>query len=172
MDRTDVGLKAVAKALTDVIGPSIDPKDPLAKEQLKLAVDYIEFVRARYDDIHARERFDLKHYSRMADAIGKSGLPSSEASRLAGARDEAARTLADVEATTPQVRTAAMELAAVVADVVQKAPSFGSEVRHKIEIAVLDATDERVAMERAWYLPMGFDPTPQLAGDLAELLKG
>ncbi|MGE0230298.1 MAG: hypothetical protein AB7O39_14555 [Flavobacteriaceae bacterium] len=172
MDRTDVGLKAVAKALTDVIGPSIDPRDPLAKEQLKLAVDYIEFVRARYEDIHARERFDLRHYSRMADAIGRSGLPAAEASRLDGARNAAATVLADVEATTPQIRATAMELAAVVADIVQRAPSFGKEIRRRIELAVLDATDERVAMERAWYLPMGFDPTPHMAGDLAELLKG
>ena len=39
-DVTDNGLRAAVKALTDVVAPSIDPTDPLAKEQLRLVVDF------------------------------------------------------------------------------------------------------------------------------------
>ena len=48
-DVTDNGLRAAVKALTDVVAPSIDPSDPLAKEQLRLVVDYLQFVRSRLD---------------------------------------------------------------------------------------------------------------------------
>lgn len=172
MDQTDTGLRAVTKALTDVIGPALDPKDPLAREQLKLAVDYVEFVRARFSLIHGRERFDLRHYVRMAEAFGRAGAPAQDAAvrALAATLGETAPLLDDPDATTQAIRTAAMELAAAIAATVQAAPSFDREVRRRIERAVLEATDERIAMERAWYLPMGFDPAPRETGNLGDLL--
>ena len=41
MDHTANTLRAISKALTDVIAPAVDPKDPLANEQLRLVIDYV-----------------------------------------------------------------------------------------------------------------------------------
>ncbi|MGO4836287.1 hypothetical protein AB4144_28995, partial [Rhizobiaceae sp. 2RAB30] len=79
MDQTDVGLKSVVKALTDTIAGAIDPTDHLAREQLRLAASYIDFVRQRLDFIHARERYDLKHYASLARRLLTIDLPRNMA---------------------------------------------------------------------------------------------
>ena len=43
---------------------------------------------------------------------------------------------------------------------IREAASFEAQVRTAIERKVLDASDDVVRFERAWYLPMGFDPKP------------
>src|SRR5258708_2289648 len=76
-DHTENSLRAVVKALTDVVGPAIDKGDPLANEQLRLVVDYIEFLRGRLDFLYDRERFELRDHLTMASALAKLRSPCS-----------------------------------------------------------------------------------------------
>lgn len=173
MDQTDVGLKSVVKALTDTIAGAIDPADHLAREQLRLAASYVDFVRQRLDFIHARERYDLKHYASLARQLLSIDLPGN----MVTVRDlqsnlEAAETLlADPDTHTGRMRAAAMELAHAVSRVVQEAHETPAEHAPAIDRAVLAASQEKLEMERIWYQPVGFDPAPPIGVRLEDRLK-
>ena len=146
MDQTDTGLKAVMKALSDVVEPALDPADPLAREQLRLAIEYVGFVRKRIDYLHGRERFDLRHYAGVA-------------------------LLAQAGARTDQLREGAMELGHVVSTVVQGLGSLPAPMATALRRIVLDATEEKLHFERLWYAPVGFEAVLPTGRSLEDFLR-
>ena len=175
MDQTDVGLKSVVKALIDTVAPAIDPTDHLAKEQLRLAASYVDFVRQRLLLVHSRERYDLLHYLALSDEFLRSALPEpSEAVAALRAAAEAARPLADDSAApTGRLRAAAIDLAHAVAGIVQAAHAewVSPDLARRIDRAVLSATEDKFEMELLWYHPIGFDPSPRKDKTLEDFLK-
>jgi len=175
MDQTDVGLKSVVKALIDTVAPAIDPSDHLAKEQLRLAASYIDFVRQRLHLVHARERFDLRHYLSLSEALFSAGLPDgTEQTGALRAAFAIAKPLAgDAAALTAQVRSAATDLAYAVAGVVQAAHAgwASPELAKRIDAAVVAATEDKLEMELLWYQPIGFDPSPRTDRTVEDFLK-
>lgn len=168
MDHTDTGLRAVVKSLTDVVAAAVNPADPLASEQLRLAVDYVEFVRNRIDFLYDRELFELRHHlgigRSLRDILVKNFGAGAAALKSGLADAERMHLEAGVSIRKLRVTTAA--LAAAIAVIVREAATMDKAVRRKIERCVLDAMDERIAFERSWYLPLGFDPAP---GEVAKL---
>lgn len=173
MDQTDTGLKAVIKALTDVVAPALDPNDPLAQEQLRLSVDYIAFVRQRIDYLHGRERFDLLHYVKIARSMQEAGVPAdcSEGVFLERALAPAEVLAESPAALTHELREAAMELAHAVAAVVRSASGLPADVARKVRHIVMDATEEKLEFERLWYVPIGFEAPPATGKTLEGFLK-
>ncbi len=173
MDQTDVGLKAVVKALTDTIAGAIDPTDHLAREQLRLAASYIDFVRQRLDFIHTRERYDLKHYASLARRLLTIDLPRNMATiaEMRLALDTAEELLADPDARTDRTRATAMELAYAVSRLVQETHERSGQHTAAVDRAVLLASEEKLEMERIWYQPVGFDPAPPGGVLLEDRLK-
>lgn len=173
MDHTDIGLRAVVKSLNDVIAPSIDSSDPLAAEQLKLVVHYLEFLRGRFEYLHDRERFDVGHHIGIARSLTSAGISDGDED-LAALRvslEAAECCFADPTASTRLLKAHAAELAARIARLVDKAPGFGKETQHKIEVAVVSAMPGRVVFERVWYRPLGLDPDPGGLPALDEICK-
>jgi len=174
MDHTDTGLRAVVKSLTDVVAPAVNPGDPLASEQLRLAVDYVEFMRSRVDFLYDRELFELRHNLGMArtmDAVVRPlGGTGAAALKAAIADAEAVGREAGVSIRKLKATTAA--LAAAIATIVRDAQAMDEAARRKIERCVLDAMDERTAFDRSWYLPLGFDPAPGEVKKLEDLCGG
>lgn len=172
MDVTDNGLRAAVKALTDVVAPSIDRGDPLAQEQLRLVVDYLEFVRSRLDFLYDRDRFELGHDLALANALQRMSPPCSAlTAQLLNAAIEAG-TQADsvVGTSTVSLKAASAALAAATRELIREAAAFATEVRSAIERQVIEASGESIRFERAWYLPLGFDPAPGDVPPLAVLL--
>lgn len=171
MDHTDVGLRAVVKALTDVVAPAVNPADPLASEQLRLAVDYIEFVRSRLDFFYDRERFDLQHHLAMARSLHEIAGPLSleGAPALQDAIDAGARAIGEAGTSIRALKAATAGLAAAMAPIIRGAADLDEPARRKIERCVLEATEARIAFERSWYLPLGFDPAPNEVQSLQDL---
>lgn len=175
MDQTDIGLKSVVKALIDTVAPAIDPGDHLAKEQLRLAVSYVDFVRQRLLLIHARERYDLNHYLSLSRQFLNFGLPEEDKA-VASLRAELSRAqaLADEPAAfTDRIRSTAVDLAHAVAGVVQAAHSRWTSpgLAAHIDRAVLAATEDKLEMELLWFQPIGFDPSPRKDKTLEDFLK-
>lgn len=172
MDVTDNGLRAAVKALTDVVAPSIDRADPLAQEQLRLVVDYLEFVRCRLDFLYDRDRFELGHDLALANALQCMSPPCSAltAQLLNAAIEAGTQADAVVGASTVALKAASAALAAATRELIREAAAFATEVRSAIERQVIEASGERIRFERAWYLPLGFDPAPGDVPPLAVLL--
>ena len=171
MDHSDTGLRAVCKSLTDVIAPSLKPDDPLAREQLGLIVHYLEFLRSRLDHLHARERFQLADARALAARVRDAAAGALPGDALNGAITAADALLADPKATTHDLREATARANHAVSEMVQAAPALPPEVSRRIALAVIDGTGDRIAMERAWYLPLGLDPAPAEVPPLADLLS-
>jgi hypothetical protein len=171
-DVTENGLRAAVKALTDIVAPAINHTDPLAIEQLRLVVDYLEFVRRRLDYLHDRDRFELDHNLAMARALDTLGAPGSGATMalLKSAIQDGAHAQAFPAASSPALKSAAAALAAAVRELIRESAAFDAQIRLGIERCVLDATDERITFDRAWYLPLGFDPAGGEVPALADLL--
>lgn len=161
-DHTRNTLGAATKALTDVIAPSVDAADPLAREQLKLVVAYLEFVRDRIDLMHDRARFELGHAIDMASAVSRhrSALPDGLVEQLTRRADEGVALLARADAATTELVASRAELDAHLRDAVRVAGAADDPAAREVERAVLDLSGERIGMERAWYLPLGLDPRP------------
>ena len=171
-DVTDNGLRAAVKALTDVVAPSIDRGDPLAQEQLRLVVDYLEFVRCRLDFLYDRDRFELGHELALASALQRLHPPCSAptAALLHAAIEAGGLAASAVGTSTVALKAAAAALAAAVRELIREAATFATEARSAIERQVIEASGERILFERAWYLPLGFDPAPGEVPALAVLL--
>ena len=170
-DVTENGLRAAVKALTEIVAPAINRSDPLAAEQLRLVVDYLEFVRQRLDFLHDRDRFELDHEIGMARALHGMSLPCSSATArlledaISGAADAQVR----VDLSGPALKAAAAALAAGTRELIREAAQFDEPLRRKVERCVLDATQDRITFDRAWYLPLGFDPAPGEVPPLASV---
>lgn len=171
-DVTENGLRAAVKALTDIVAPAISHTDPLAIEQLRLVVDYLEFVRRRLDFLHDRDRFELDHHLAMARALDELGAPGSDHTMvlLKSALEDGANTQALPAASSPELKSAAAALAAAIRELIRESAGFDAQIRRRVERCVLDATDARITFDRAWYLPLGFDPAGGEVPALADLL--
>jgi hypothetical protein len=172
-DVTETGLRSAVKALVDTVAPAIDAKDPLAREQLRLVVDYLEFVGGRLDFMYPRDRFELRHHlamGRTLQRLAADAVSASTAGLLAAAIAAGEQCLGRLGAGPAELKAAGAALAAAIRELVREAVSFDAPRRRSVERAVLDASDERVAFDRAWYLPLGFDPASGEVARLADLL--
>ena len=156
MDRTDNALRAAIKALEEVVAPAVDPADPLARQQLKLVVDSLRFLRSRLDHLHDRDRFEVRHYLTLAASIADDAQDRG----LNDAIEAGAAIYARADARTPDLKAAAAQLAAAVRTVVRDAAGTDAQTRRRIELAVVAGSRERIQADRAWHVPQGFDPDP------------
>ncbi|MBD0860331.1 hypothetical protein IA539_03790 [Gordonia sp. zg691] len=166
IDHSETALTAVIKSLQDVVAPAVDTADPVAQEQLALAVGTLSFLRARLSDLHARERAQL----RRAVALGReiAMAVGDAAGRLGDSAEAGERLLTTAGAADEQLRAVEASIHADVRALLRS--GLSNEDTRAVERAVLRNTAERIDFERSWYLPMGFDPDPASVSGLEELL--
>lgn len=150
----DNGLGAVIKSLRDVVVPSVSPTDPIAKEQLGLAIDFLEFLRARMDLVIPQLEYELEQNFRLAQAV------------LANVDEDLGRgvTQAVKEARQDQaihsseaLRRGSQKIAEAVDALVRRLSAANAELRSRVEMAVLEASTPLLAFERSWYEPLSVD---------------
>lgn len=162
-DYTDNGLLASIKALEKVVMPALDGADPLATEQLRLVSGFLKFLRSRMEHGYPRQLFELDHSLRLAQQVAADAtlLRSPELSqRLAAAVAQGQALAAQAVPLPADVRSAAAELATVVAGVARAAAVADAPLRRRIERQVMAGSKRWVEMQRAWFAPMGFDLRP------------
>lgn len=151
------------------MSPAVDDADPLARQQLHLAAAYVDFVRERLPHLMDRDRFELRHNIRLADAallVVQEPVPTA---RLTDAVETARAVAVTAAASRAEVHRITAILAAHVSELLVVDLDDGT--RQSLERTVLDISAERVEFERACYQPMGFDPHPESVTPLAEQLS-
>ncbi len=110
-DVTTNALKGLIKTLGDVVVPSIPADDPLAGQELKMAIRYLVFLRERVDHLHARARFELScNVDLLAACKAELGpAEAAQAATLADLRTRASAMLAEPEATVSGLRALTQE---------------------------------------------------------------
>ena len=171
MDHSENTLRAVEKALTDVVAPAVDPKDALAAEQLRLVVDFVRFLRGRLEWLDARVRAACGTHLATARALRVFGplvAPDVRAA-LEAATEQAEALPADADQRRVGAATAA--LAGAIRRLVRAAQDIAPDARSRIERATLEGAEPIIAFERAWYLPQGFDAAPSDVPPLESFLR-
>jgi hypothetical protein len=160
-DHSVNALRAMIKSLEDIVAPAVDPTDPIAREQLQSAVRYLQFLEVRLDFVYDRERFELGHHLRMATAMLTEGgaFPNAEVV-VRRCVDEGNAVYQLLGANVPTMRAQTTKLAAAIRMAIQEAFNAATAQREAIDRIVLDVTEERIELERSWYLPLGFEHSP------------
>jgi hypothetical protein len=152
-------LQAAARAMEEVVIPALDPEHPLAREQAHLVARYLALFSQRLDLIGARNRFELQRYLEIARDLRDDAHEVSPS--IGDALDRAiadGMALRDEVSTLPsQWQAAARELAAVLTALVRTASTGASVHRRRIEERVLDGSRPLLEMQRAWFLPQGWE---------------
>lgn len=174
IDHTDDGLRAAIKALDEVVAPSIDVSNPLAVEQLRLVSRFLGFLRSRMPYEHARVQHELRHYFALArDLVDLAPNDSPVCARdvLAIAIQASAPLVEQGTASTQQLQEAIKSLSAAQSTLVRHVADLPANVRDPVERAVVRASRSLLDAQRAWFLPMGFEPDAARVPSLEIALK-
>ena len=169
-DPIDNDLKAAAKALRDVVTPAVDAGNPIALQQLKLVIDWLEFHQQRASEWWRLDAFELSANRALARELlavapTQARAPLERALRTA---DDAAA----VAARGPAVlRDAVTGIEDAVAQLVRDARGFEPAARASIERTVVGASKRWLEAQRAWYAPLSIEPDPGALPSLDEALR-
>jgi hypothetical protein len=171
-DHSFNALQAAVRAMEEVVIPALDPEHPLAREQAHLVARYLALFSQRLNFIGARNRFELQRYLEIARDL------QGDARTVSAAIGEALdRAIADgmalhdeVSALPSQWQAAARELAAVLTALVRTVSTGDPIQRRRIEERVLDGSRQLLEMQRAWFLPQGWELDPDALPQIQALL--
>lgn len=172
MDFTIITLNAAAKAMSDTVLPTLSAAgNGPALEQAHLVRDAIEYARDRVDLIGERRRTEaIDQTDLIAQLLALGALGDDTAVALAEARTTALRSLADPATSAEQTAAIISVLGERITALLAEIDSAAPESRAQVERAVLDHALRRLELDRAWLLPLGFDPEPSSVRDLRGLL--
>lgn len=169
-DITTNSLKGIIKTLSDVVAPAIPEDDPLAFQELKLAIRYLNFARERVDHLYARARFELAFYARLAADLAAplAERHAAHAQGLTALHDGAAALLAQPGAGIEELRHCMMEItrriAAILGDV------GDADVLARMERLVVASSAEITAFDRSWYAPLKLERFPHQVRPLGSFI--
>lgn len=156
-DHTRNALTGICNTLTDIVGPGVSAGNPLAQQELRMAVRYLEFLQERVEHLYARARFELCHSCDLATTV-RALDPAPEDHMLAEQIARARKLLDSPGVSIGELRACADHLATTLTDLVHRvADQADQSVRRRIERAVVQASAELTSFERSWYLPLGLD---------------
>lgn len=168
-DPIDTGLSASIKALEDVVAKSVDTANPLACEQLRLVSRYLGFLRQRLPFQQDRDRFELGHALALAMQLREIALPG-RTHMLDEPIADGERVYEQPGAPGEAVRSAARGLNAAASVLVRCAQDYPERTWRQMEQAIVKSSQRLFDVQRAWYLPMGFEPDPRAVPALQDAL--
>ena len=169
-NHADNDFRAAAKSLLDVVAPAIDPANPLARQQLKLVVDWLDFYRSRLPYNQDRERLELEVQLQTARAIGDVA-PANSIDALRAAIDAAAPVHSRLGPRPAQVRAVTAGLEDAISALVRQSTGFDATAQTAIERIVVRDARHLLDAQRAWFLPQGIEPDPDALPSLDVALR-
>lgn len=164
IDHTDDGLRAAIKALDEVVAPAIDESNPLAVEQVRLVSRFLSFLRSRVPYEHARAHHEVRHYLALARELvelAPNDAPVRSRDLLSAAIRIATPLVVDPMASAQQLQGAITSLSAALSTLARHVADSPATVRDPVERTIVRASASLLDAQRAWFLPMGFEPDPE-----------
>lgn len=149
----DERLASMVRSLTEVVLPHLPPEASLAHEQVHLAIGHLQILRAQIDAAPGFERGEWEDAVAMAQALGEGmdGGPATHEAAAALAEAVRAADGSDCRGQTAAIHRAIDRL--VVAVSLDGSP----DAREQLPAIILHHEAARVAKDRRWFLPFGFD---------------
>jgi hypothetical protein len=169
-DVTANALRGLVKTLDDVVTPAIPADDPLALQELKLTIRYLNFARERVDHLYARARFELNFY---CDLVGElvpllEKARSPEADGLTELRQRAQTLLAQPGAGINDLRGLVQEMTTGISAMLEALTD--ADVVRQLERTIVLASAEITAFDRSWYAPMKLERFPEQVRPLSSFI--
>ena len=169
-DVTTNALRGIVKTLNDVVIPSISADDPLALQELKMVVRYLNFARERVDHLYARARYELTFYSGLISEIA-GPLERSyalHAHAITDLRNRAAALLAQPGAGIEDLRNLNLEITSRISAILGEVSD--GEILAQLERSVVLASAEITAFDRSWYAPLKLERFPEQVRPLSSFI--
>lgn len=159
-DVTTNALRGIVKTLNDVVMPSIPADDPLALQELKMVVRYLNFARERVDHLYARARYELAFYSDLiAELAGPlEGTYPTLAQASAALSDQAKTLLAQPGAGIEALRQLNLGITTRISTLLGEV--HDTAILAQLERMVVLASAEITAFDRSWYAPLKLERFP------------
>ena len=169
-DVTTNALRGIVKTLNDVVIPAIPADDPLALQELKMVVRYLNFARERVDHLYARARYELTFYSRLiAEIAGPlEKAYASDAHAITDLRNRAAALLAQPGAGIEDLRNLNLEITSRISTILGEVSD--GEILAQLERSVVLASAEITAFDRSWYAPLKLERFPEQVRPLSSFI--
>jgi len=170
VDHTENVLRAAAQSLRDVVAPAVDDTNPLAREQLHLVIEWLDFLRERLPLAFERQRCELQQNLELGETLLERYVPANDGLTRAVQRGREVLTRSGVRA--GEVRDSSTLLAEAISGIVKQVGADDPQCGRDIEIAVLDSTRNFLELQRSWFLPLSPEPDPAALPELARVLEG
>ena len=166
-DVTTNALRGIVKTLSDVVVPAIPADDPLALQELKMVVRYLNFCRERIDHLYARARYELGFYAglaaKCAALLAQADTPRSR--ELAGLIAQAELLLAQPGAPIGALREQHQEIMTRLSTLLGEVKD--ADTLADLERIVVIGSAEITAFDRSWYAPLELERFPDQLRPLA-----
>ena len=160
-DITTNSLRGIVKTLNDVVVPAIPADDPLALQELKMVVRYLNFARERIDHLYARARYELTFYS---DLIATFAAPlektyGADSREIVELVQRAQLLLAKPGTGIQELRNLHLEITHKMSTVLERVSD--TAILGGLERTVVLASAEITAFDRSWYAPLKLERFPE-----------
>ena len=163
----DLQLRAVIKALREVVAPAIDTGERLAIEQLQLALATLAMLASRLPLERRRVRQELRNALALAAALQAAAGPA--AAGLTAPMQTARAAHADVDCATVDLDQIRTVLLSAVCTVIET--PVDEATAQQLARVVVAASKPTIDLHRAWCASAGFEANPATLIALESILK-
>lgn len=174
--RPEIQIQSILKAMSDVVLPAVDPKNPLAQEQARLCMGMLSVMAGQ---LPRQFRFDCDELGRLLQLCERMhALPAAHklAPQAVDALSQGAQRAKDVleraRAQPSEVLDAVRTLRSATSHFVQQAFENDLSGLETLDVKrlVLDSSKEQLLRDRAWVLGQGWEADPKALPSIDELL--
>ena len=170
--RSDIQLKVVIKALTDVVLPAIDPSNGPAGEQLHISIGLLRLLEERLPLQFAFDCDELDRLGKFAHdleglATGQTGSAVSDVEIAAAA---GAEVLARAKADPAEVLSAVRHLRSACGAATASLRQAEHVDQKTLRDCVLAYSAEQLLRDRSWLKSQGWESNPDTLPDIEGLL--
>lgn len=169
-DVTTNALRGIIKTLGDVVVPAIPADDPLALQELKMVIRYLDFARVRVDHLYARARYELGFYSGLIGGFTEllGAAYPAQAGEITQLTARAKTLLNQPGAAITDLRNLNLEIMSRISGLLEEVSD--AAILTRLERAVVQASEEITAFDRSWYAPMKLERFPEQVRPLASFI--
>jgi hypothetical protein len=173
--RPEIQIRAMIKAMVDVVLPAVDPEQMMAQEQARLVIGTLGLIANRLPLAYRFDRDQLNRYvalSREIVALDRANGEGGQAvSKLESLAERGADVLKRARAEPSELESTVFDLRAEVSSLLQSLHKSSSPEKWvKVNKLILDASKLEIERERALVVAMGFEPDPESIPPIESLL--
>jgi hypothetical protein len=164
--RPEIQIQSILKAMTDVVLPALDPKNPLAQEQARLCMGMLSVMAGQLPLQYRYDCDELGRLMALAQRIqqlpGMAQLAPNAVGALASGTKQADEVLTRARAEPAELVQAVRALREATGNLVQEAFANDPAGHQTAELqrAVMGATQQQLQRERAWFIGQGWEADP------------